>query len=208
MNRHNLHGVSIVFDSLHIRAVARRRRAFRNVCVEQFDYFRERDSMLRRLLSENLENVFVVGEFAASVRKQQQAFDQSALMKQRVKQIRKTPALGECAPFEQLLERRLRAALLVKARKVVVIDLEERRRPRLEPVRAPAGLVDSSQQVENESGFASLKQTVLLVESKWDSRPPQVFANFRAVAVLRVRTKMFLAATLRGGCPSSQISIA
>src|SRR5271155_1933929 len=104
-------------------------------------------------------------------------------MKQRVKQIPKTPGLGECAPFEQLVECRLRAAFLVNSRKVVVIDLEERRRPRLEPVRAAAGVVDSSQQVENENGFASLKQTVLLVESKWDSRPPQVFCNFRAVAV-------------------------
>src|SRR5208282_6592639 len=104
-------------------------------------------------------------------------------MEQGVEQVGETPGLGECAPFEQSFEHRLRVALVVKPRKVSVFDREKRRGPRLEPVRAAAGLVNSSEQVENVGGLASLEQPVLLVKGKRDSCLAQVLADFRAVAV-------------------------
>ena len=104
-------------------------------------------------------------------------------MEQGVEQVGETPGLGKCAPFEQSFEHRMRVALVVKPRKVFVFDREERRSPRLEAVRAAAGLVNSPEQVENVGGLAGLEQPVLLVKGKRHSRVAQVLANFRAVAV-------------------------
>src|SRR5208282_2967088 len=104
-------------------------------------------------------------------------------MEQGVEHIGETPGLGKCAPFEQSFEHRLRVALVVKPRQVFVFDREEGRSPRLEPVRAAAGFVNSSEQVENVGGLAGLEQPVLLVKRKRDSRLTQVLANFRTVAV-------------------------
>ena len=78
---------------------------------------------------------------------------------------------------------RLRVVVFVKARKVSVVDGEERRGPRLQPVRAAARFVDSPEHVENVGGFASLEQPVLLVEGKRDPSLTQVFRDFDAVAV-------------------------
>src|SRR5208283_3868583 len=66
---------------------------------------------------------------------------------------------------------------------VSVCDGEERRSPRLEPARAAAGFVNSSEQVENVGGLACLEKPVLLVKGKRDASLTQVLADFRAVAV-------------------------
>src|SRR5260370_20699361 len=93
------------------------------------------------------------------------------------------PGLSERAPFEEPVKHRLRPALIVKPPKVSVIDSEKRRRPRLEPIRTAAGLVDSAQQVENVGGLASLEQSVLLVEGIRDASLTQVPSNLRAIAI-------------------------
>src|SRR5208282_609383 len=51
VDRHDLHGVAIVLGALHIRIVTRRRGSPRDEAVEEFDYFRERDSVPGCILS-------------------------------------------------------------------------------------------------------------------------------------------------------------
>src|ERR1700691_5042861 len=104
-------------------------------------------------------------------------------MEQGVEQVGETSSLGERAPFEQSIHHRMRVALVVEPPQVVVIDGEERRRPRLETVRATLGFVDPAEQIENVGSLARLEQSVLLVESERDSRLTQVLANFGAVVI-------------------------
>src|SRR5271155_5454421 len=104
-------------------------------------------------------------------------------MEQGVEQVGESSRLGQRAPFEQSVHHRLRVALVVEPPKVVEIDGEERRCPRLETVRAAPGLVDSAEQIENVGGLARLEQPVLLVEGKRHSRLTQVLANLGAVAI-------------------------
>src|ERR1700722_11046867 len=93
------------------------------------------------------------------------------------------PGLSERAPFEESVEHRLRRALIVKPPKVSVIDSEENCRPRLEPIRPAAGLVDSLKQIENVGGLASLEQSVLLVEGIRDASLTQVPGNLRTISI-------------------------
>ena len=133
-------------------------------------------------MREYLEDMVVVGKFAAAVGHQQLAFDQSALMEQGVEQIGEMPALREDAPFQQSVEHRLRRALVVKPLKVSVIDGEKTVGPDLSRFdQQPGWSIPRSG--ENPGGLARLEQPVLLVEGVRDAGLTQVPGDLGAVAI-------------------------